>query len=468
MINTHSSSRIISFIVALSFFMEAVDSTVINTAIPAMARSLDVDPVDLKVALISYLLSLSIFIPISGWIADKFGSKRIFILASIIFTLSSLACGFSDDLTQLIIARFVQGLGGALGLPVGRLILLRTFGREHIITTMNQVVMIGAMGMMLGPVIGGVITHYLSWQWIFWVNIPFGAITIALAYYFLPIEQLEPVPPLDYLGFVLFGTSLAGLTFGLSALSETMISHSIAFFILFSSILLLIAYTTHSKKQEHPIVNIKLLDFRTFRVSVMGNLLSRIGFGGMPFLIPLYLQLILGQSAETSGFLLAPIALGVVVGKPWTLYVLRYLGYKRLLIANTFLAGLVIVIFSGINLNTPLYAIAILTFLYGFILTLQYGAMNSLAYADLSAKELSSANSIMSTLQQLAQSVGVAVSALLIHIFSFLLATELSASIFQYTFFSMGFLTIISAIIFMQLKKEDGELLIRIKPAPGE
>ncbi|MFA5960336.1 MAG: DHA2 family efflux MFS transporter permease subunit [Tatlockia sp.] len=460
MLKTKPSPRLISLIVALSFFMEAVDTTVINTAIPVMAKSLQVDPVDLKVALISYLLSLAIFIPISGWLSDKFGAKRVFLSALCIFTLSSLACGFANNLTQLILARFLQGLGGALGLPVGRLILVRTFGREHMISTMNTVVMVGAIGMMLGPVIGGVITHYFSWQWIFWVNIPVGLLAIVLAFFYLHSEKLEPVHPLDSLGFILFGVSLAGFTFGLSALSETSITHRTAISVLLGALLLLIAYSHHSKKQAHPIVKMDLLQLRTFRVSVMGNLFSRLGFGGMPFLIPLFLQIILGKSPQFSGLLLAPMALGIVLGKPCTLFFLRLLGYKKFLMINTITAGLVIVVFASINSSTSSYAIGFLTFLYGFILTLQYGAMNSLAYADLSAHDLSSATSIISTLQQIAQSFGVAVSASMIHLFSYLFTTELSARVFHYTFVAMGCLTLLSIVIFIPLKSEDGAQMI--------
>ena len=226
--------RIIPLIVSLAFFMEAMDSTIINTSIPAMSSSLNVNPIDLKIALISYLLSLAMFIPISGWLADKFGMKKIFIAAFFIFTVSSLWCGFSQNLTELVIARFFQGIGGALNLPVGRLIILRTFGRQQLISIMSRVVMVGALGMMLGPVLGGQITHYLSWHWIFWINLPIGCLAIGLAMYGLTNPPAQPVPPLDKMGFLLFGLGLALLTFGLSEMSESTISflHSILIFIL--------------------------------------------------------------------------------------------------------------------------------------------------------------------------------------------------------------------------------------------
>ena len=457
-----TSHAMIPFIIALSFFMEGVDSTIINTAIPAMARSLAEDPVDLKVALISYLLSLAIFIPISGWIADKYGSKKVFISALCLFTLSSIWCGFAHDLNELVIARFVQGFGGALGLPVGRLILIRTFGRENLISTMNRVVTVGTLGPMLGPVIGGFLTTHFSWHWIFWVNIPVGLLAIGLAYFWLEDGELHAVPPLDKLGFILFGAALSGFTFGLAALSETTVNSSIAFSIILFSVILLIAYMMHSRRLLHPIVKTDLLSLRTFRVSVLGNLVSRLGFGGVPFLVPLLLQVGLGYPPELSGMLLAPIAIGVLIGKPLFLPILRIFGYKRFLITNTIFAGLSIWVFTSIDADTPIYVIAFLTWVYGFILTLQYSSMNSLAYAEILPEDLSAATSIMSTLQQLAQSCGVASSALFIRLFALIFYGNvvLTPTIFHCTFFAIGVFTLLSTFVFLQLKPEDGQQLI--------
>lgn len=458
MLKRLTAHRIIPFIISLSFFMEAVDSTVINTAIPSISHSLQVEPVDVKVALISYLLGLAIFIPISGWLADKFGSKKTFIAALSIFTLSSLWCGFSNSLTELIIARFVQGLGGALGMPVGRLIIVRTFGRENLIAIMSQVITVAALGMMLGPVIGGFITHYFSWHWIFWVNIPVGIFAIIMSAYWMESTKPQPVPPLDKIGFALFGASLAGLTYGLSALSETTNSRAVALSIIIASIVLLIVYTVHSRHQSHPIIKTELLRFRTFRVSVIGNLFSRLGFGGVPFLVPLLLQIGLGFPPQISGLLLAPIAIGVLLAKSFAIRLLRLFGYRRLLIINTIFAGLAIWAFTRIDAQTPIYAICFLTFMYGLIMSQQYSAMNSLAYAEINPENLSAATSIMSTLQQLAQSFGVAVCALLIRQFSG--NTSLTIDVIHHTFFAIGLITLISTFIYMHLKQDDGKQMI--------
>jgi EmrB/QacA subfamily drug resistance transporter len=453
--------NLILLIVAFSMFIDSVDATIINTAIPSMAHSLQVNPIDLKIALISYLMSLAIFIPISGWIADKFGVKKIFISALGLFTLSSIWCALSNSLPELICARVLQGIGGSLTMPVGRLIIIRTCERSELISKMSIVVMVAAMGLMLGPVLGGIITTHTTWRWIFWVNVPIGILTMILAGKYFPLMPARPVPPLDKLGFVLFGTGLASLTFGLSLLSESNVYNSYAFLTIAVSILLLISYIFHSRKNSHPIVNVALLQQRTFRTSVTGNILSRIGFGGIPFLLPLLLQIVLGYSPQLSGFLLAPTALGVLLVKPLSLHVLRLVGYKNLLIFNTFLVGFALLTFATINSQTSIYAIGLFTFVYGFLISLQYTAMNSLAYANVSAEDVSSATSIMSTIQQLAQSFGVAIAALLIRIFSGngQVQTELTVRVFHDVFIAMGIVTFFSAVIFIYLKPDDGHEL---------
>lgn len=460
--NMLNTERVVPFVISLAFFMEAVDSTILNTAIPVIAKSFTVDPVDLKIALISYLLSLAIFIPISGWLADKFGAKRTFIGALIIFTLSSLWCGFSHTLIELMIARFIQGFGSAFGLPVGRLILMRVFGRENLILTMGRVIVVGSLGMLLGPVFGGVITHHFSWQWIFWVNIPVGLSGILLAIYKLPHIASKKVPKLDKIGFVLFGAGLAGFTFGLSALSETTIKSSVTISIILISIILMLFYILHTiflKKSLHPIVKMDLFFVKTFKISIIGSLIVRIGFGSIPFLIPLLLQISMGFSSQLSGLLLAPIALGVLSIKRLTLLLLRALGYKNLLILNTLLAGLSIWSFTLINNQTPLFFIGILMFIHGALITIQYGSMNSLAYADVPLDHLSGATSIVGTLQQLSQSFGVAISALLIRFFS--KNNMLTLTVFHDTFFAVGLITFLSTFVFLFLKPNDGQEMIK-------
>lgn len=453
---------VIPFIISLTMFMEGIDTTIINTAIPSMSRSLQVNPIDLKIALISYLLSLAIFIPISGWISDKFGVKRIFILAIAIFTASSLWCGFSHHLTELVIARLAQGFGGSLTLPVGRLIIVRTFERNEFIPTMAKVVIIGSLGPMVGPVLGGFITHYFSWPWIFWVNIPFGFLAIAMSWYWLTDTRPQIVPPLDIIGFLLFGSSLAGLTFGTAELSESTATVLFSLKIILISLIALILYVWHSRKVEHPIIKTELFQYRTFQISFLGNLLARLGFGGVPFLLPLLLQIGLGYSAQLAGLLLAPVALGLMLVKPFLKHILGRLGFKRMLIINTVILSISLWAFMSISQNMPLFVIGILTFIFGFLISMQYSCMNPLAYAEAPNDMLSSITSIMGTTQQLAQSFGVAISAILLRYFSAhaVPAHTLTTPVFRHTFLIIGIITLFSTFIFLRLKPEDGHQMI--------
>lgn len=377
------------------------------------------------------------------------------------FTLSSIWCGFTQNLVELIIARIVQGLGGSLTLPVGRLIIIRTCERHELIAKMSIVVMVASLGMMLGPLLGGFITAHFSWRWIFWVNAPIGLLTFLFSIKLLPKMPPRPAPALDKLGFVLFGGGLATLTFGLSTLSESHTQNSHSFITLAVAFLLLLFYSYHSKNKPHPIVKIELLSIRTFRVAVIGNLFARLGFGGIPFLLPLLFQIGLGFSPQLSGLLLAPIALGVFLVKPLSLHILRFLGYKKLLVLNTFLVGITLWSLLLINQSTPLYSIGLLTFIYGFLISLQYTGMNSLAYANIEQDNISAATSIMSTTQQLAQSFGVAVAALLVRYFSVgFNYSSLTIKTFHESFFALGVFTFCSVLIFTTLHKQDGHELI--------
>lgn len=457
--------RIIIWIVSLAVFMETLDTNILNTAIPAMAQSLHVHPIDLKIALISYLLSLAIFIPISGWVADKYGAKRVFINAMMIFTLSSIWCGFAQNLTGLVLARVLQGLGGSLMIPVSRLILLTNFKRHQYIGNMNRVIIVAAFGVMVGPLLGGIITDYLSWHWIFWVNIPMGIITVMLAWFYLPASTPKLVAPLDIVGFMLFGGGLACFTFALSAFSESTIPQFDSLLIFSLAIFLLLGYIGYSKKRTNPVVKVELFQIRTFRISIMGNLLCRLGFGGVPFLLPLLLQIGLHYPPQLSGLLLAPMALGILATKSIAIHLLRLIGYKRLLLSNTVLVSFSLMLFMMIDSHTSVYFIGFMTFLFGLLISFQFSSMNSLAYSEISAENLSAATSIMSTTQQLAQSFGVASVAILLRIIGWSSTTALTTYEFHLTFFILGVFTFFSTGIFFKLKHSDGAEMIKVVEA---
>jgi EmrB/QacA subfamily drug resistance transporter len=460
-----STKKLSLFTVSLAIFMDVLDSNIINTSIPAMSRSLNVNPIDLKIALLSYLLSLAIFIPTSGWAADKYGSKRIFIGAFGLFIFASFFCGYASNLTQLVIARCIQGMGAAFMISLGRLIIAQTFKRHELVEAMNTVIIVVSVAVMLGPFIGGFITDQLSWPWIFWVNIPIGIVAAFLANYSLKDNSPRRAQPFDLPGFILFGGSLALLCFSLSELSESNVSFSLILGLISLSLLMLVIYVFHAKRSPHPLIQIKLLNRRSFRISVMGNVFARLGFGGMPFLLPLLQQVGLGYSAQLSGLLLAPMAFGIIFSKLFALHALRWMGYRRYLFANTLCVALILWIFQIINADTSAYTIAVLTFIFGIFLSSQFTGMNSLAFADIHEDELSASTSITSTVQILGQSLGVAVAAILLRYFSSFpgeQANLLTIPIFHQAFFAMGIITILSSVIFIRLKADDGkEMLVK-------
>lgn len=446
-------------IISIALFMDVLDSNILNTAIPVMSKIFHVNSIDMKIALISYLLSLAIFIPSSGWAADKYGAKNIFISAIGLFTLSSFLCGISHSLPALVMARCLQGVGGAFMISLGRLIIAQTFTRYELVQATNTIVVVISVAVMIGPFVGGVIVDHLSWQWIFWLNIPIGLIVIVMASRYLK-ETVEKNPhPFDLLGFILFGGGLSLLCFSLSEMSVPSIDVSLVVKLMVIALCMLIAYFFHARRIPHPVIRTNLLKIRTFRVSVLGNLCARLGFGGMPFLLPLMQQLGFGFSAQLSGILLLPIAFGIVFSKMLAMPILKRTGYRRFLLANTFLTGLFIWCFQLITATTPLYLIACMTFMLGVITSFQFTGMNSLGYAELEPKDLTASTSITSTTQMLAQSFGVAIGAILLRFYAEKIghSMTLSTVIFHHTFFILGIITFLSSGIFMTLKKQDGE-----------
>ena len=456
------SAKILTlFTVSLALFMDVLDTNIINTAIPAMAKSLSVNPIDLKIALISYLLCLAIFIPISGWTADKYGAKRIFICAFGVFTASSFWCGYAQTLMDLVIARSVQGVGGAFMISLGRLIVARAFKRHELVEAMNTVIIVVSVAVMLGPFVGGFITDHFSWPWIFWINIPIGILAMILAYYCIHDNVPRHTRPFDLPGFVLFGGSLALMCYSLSAISESTANLNIIVSLIIISIIMMITYFIHARHMLHPAIQIRLLKIRTFQISVVGNLCARLGFGGMPFMLPLLQQVVLGFSAEMSGLLLAPMAFGIVFSKLLASRILRLVGYKKYLLGNTILVALVLWSFQLITPQTSAYMIAVLTFIFGIVLSAQFTGMNSLAYSDIVEDDLSSSTSITSTVQVLGQTFGVAVAAILLRYFSTSGNHDsLTIVTFHEAFFTMGLLTLFSSFIFIRLKAGDGKQML--------
>jgi EmrB/QacA subfamily drug resistance transporter len=459
--------RRLPWLVAVSLFMENLDATVVNTATPTMAASLGIEPLNLKGVLTSYTLALAVFIPISGWAADRFGTKRLFTSAVLLFTCGSVLCGFAVSLPMLVVSRLLQGMGGAMMTPVGRLALVRSFPRAEMITVLNYVVIPALIGPLLGPFVGGVIVHWVHWRAIFFINLPLGLLGLWLARRYMPDYREADTPPLDWRGFVLFGTGVLLLSYVLEVLGDHSLPVTIAFELFAIACVLLGAYGWHAMRVPAPLLALRLLRIRTFRVSVLGGFVTRLGVGGMPFLLPLLYQVGLGYLPWQAGLLTMPQAASAIgmkfVGKP----LLERYGHRAVLRVNTVMMGACIATFALVGPGTPVYAIVGLSLLQGLASSTQFTSMNSLVYADVSDAEASRAGSIASTAQQLALSFGVALGSVTAQ--WFLAGVPESnrpafMTALHHGFLVLGALTVASSLSFHGLQPADGSNVSQHRP----
>jgi EmrB/QacA subfamily drug resistance transporter len=454
-----SSKRVLPWLIAVAFFMESLDTTILNTAVPAIAAALHVAPLSMKSVLASYTLSLAVFIPISGWMADRFGTRRVFASAIGIFTLGSFLCGISTNIHMLVAFRILQGVGGSMMVPVGRLTLVRTFAKSELVRAMSFVSIPALIAPMLGPIAGGLIVGYLRWRFIFWVNIPIGLVGLYLVYRHLP-DYREHTDPLDVTGLILFGSGIALLSYVLEVFGEHTLNRLEVLGLLVLSIVLLSAYGFHATRTAHPVLRLALFRIRTFRASVIGSFVTRLGIGGIPFLFPLLYQVGLGFTPIQSGLMLMPQAIASMSLKPAMPRILARFGYRAVLISNTLAMGLQILLFATIGKGTPVWLVVIQVFFFGFFTSLQYTSMNTLVYADVDEEEASSASSIASTVQQMAVSFAVALASL---VTAFFIPDRHTSSAPQFihgihrAFLVLGGMTIVSTIVFRELKRGDGE-----------
>ena len=403
---------IVPLIVACALFMENLDSTVISTALPAIAVDLHQDPIALKLALTSYLLTLAVFIPISGWMADRFGPRTVFCLAIVVFTIGSMLCGFATSLLDFVIYRIIQGMGGAMMTPVGRLVVLRTIPKHEYVSAFAWLVVPALIGPLIGPPLGGFITTYFSWRWIFWVNIPIGILGIVLAIEYIENLREENVPPLDGKGFVLSGIGLAGLAFGLTTIGQAFMPVSISLAMLGAGAAFTFAYVLHARVTPFPLLDLTLLSVPTFRASVVGGALFRVGIGALPFLLPLMFQIGFGLSPLQSGLLTFAGAIGAMTMRVSVAPILRHFGIKRVVLVNTFVASGFIGACALFRPETPYWIILLVLLAGGFFRALQFSSLNSLAFADLGTSDMSKATSFTSVAQQLSITSGIAIGAL--------------------------------------------------------
>ena len=451
--------RILPWLVAVAFFMEALDTTILNTAVPAIAAALQVAPLSMKSVLASYTLSLAVFIPISGWMADRFGTRRVFASAIGVFTLGSCLCGFASDIHVLVACRILQGIGGAMMVPVGRLTLVRTFPKFQLVRAMSFVAIPGLVGPMLGPVAGGLIVNYFHWRAIFFLNVPVGIAGLILVYLHLPDYRERITHRLDVIGLILFGSGIALLSYVLEIFGEHRLGTGAVLGLLAISGVLLLGYGLHAARTHFPLLQLGLFRIRTFAAAVSGSFFTRLGIGGVPFLLPLLYQEGLGLSPIQSGLLIMPQAFAALSTKFFIVKLLEKVGYRNVLVCNTILLGIMLMLFATIGPATPIWLIVLQAFVYGALTSTQYSSMNTLAYADVPAKRASNASSIASTMQQLSISFGVAVAGLTTVVFIpdrlHSIAGEMVRGLHE-SFLALGAFTILSTLVFRRLKSSDG------------
>jgi EmrB/QacA subfamily drug resistance transporter len=446
---------LIPLVVAFAFLMEQIDSTIVTTAIPVMARDLNTTVLRMDLAVTAYVLTLAAFIPVSGWFADRFGSRRIFVLALLIFTISSVLCGMAQSFTMLVATRSLQGLGGAMMTPVGRLILLRSFPRSQLFTAMVYMSMPVLIGPVIGPLLGGFLTSYVSWRWNFYINIPFGLVGITLALCFIEESRLEKPEPFDFRGFLMVGSGLGLLQFGIENLDRPTLSWFEVTAVIAAAAGCLLAFLWHARRVKAPAVDLTLFNFRSFRIGTLAGGICRMGINGVPYLLPLMLQVGFGMTPIQSGSLTFVTSLGALIIRPLSSRLLRAQGFDRVLFWSAIVSAALLAGFAWIEPGMPHWLIAGYIALYGLARSTQFMSSNTLSYADMPADRLSRATSLGGVLQQLSVSFGVSVSALLL---GFVANKDqaIQLSDFHTVFLLIAVIPLISAPGFLYLRPEDG------------
>ena len=456
---TDAIKRYLPWLVATALFMEQLDATIVTTAIPSMAVSLGVTPLSLKAVVSSYILSLAVGIPVSGWMADRFGTRKVFGSAVALFTVASVLCGLSLNVPMLVAARILQGLGAAMMMPVGRLAIIRTFPKSQLLAAMNFVIVPALIGPLLGPTVGGLIVHWLSWREIFFVNVPVGLLALLLIRQHMPNYQGDRDRPLDVIGLVLFGSGTALLSWLLEIFGEHRIDLTSEAILLLLSLSLLAAYVWHARRQTQPLLRLTLFKLRTFRVSVVGGFITRLGVGGLPFMLPLLYQLGLGLPAWQSGLLMMPAAFAAMGMKLMSVRVLKRFGYRNVLVVNTVMIGVTISMYALVGPQTPIPMIVLASLAQGFFNSLQFSSMNSMAYADVDAADASMASTIASSMQQMSMSFGLACASLVVGWYLGDLPQSDRAALMaalHHAFLTMAVLTAASSLTFWGLRRGDG------------
>ena len=452
--------RYLPLLLAMAIFMQMLDTTVLNTALPAMAADLNVSPLNMQPVIVSYALTLALLIPVSGYLSAKFGTQKVFLAAIGLFSFGSLLCAVSPTLPMLVFSRIVQGIGGALLTPVARLALIKSYEKSELLRVLNFAIMPALMAPIMGPLVGGYLVEWVSWHWIFLINLPVGLLCFLAGWRFMP-NYTEQNAHIDIPGILLFGGAAFFLTIGLEFLGSDNKALAFALLTLATGSALLFGYYRYAKTHKNAIYPLSLLSVRTFRVGLNGNLLARLGISSIPLLLPLVLQVSFGYSPSEAGWMIAPMALAAMLTKPLMQKLLQTFGYRNILLANTVLVGVLMISIALHGPDSPKWLLVLHFFILGGCNSIQFTSMNTITLADLRPYQNTSGNSLMAVNQQLAMGFGIALGSLILRFYqqSDALTHQNTQLAFQYTFITIGALTIFSSLVFRQLHKRDGNTL---------
>ena len=446
------------WLVSLGFFMQTLDGTIVNTALPSMARDLGESPLEMHSVIVAYSLAMAVLIPASGWLADRFGTRRVFMSAIALFVVGSVLCALAPNLQLLVAARVVQGLGGALLLPVGRLAVLRAFPREQFIRAISFVAIPGLIGPLIGPTLGGWMVEFASWHWIFWVNVPVGIIGLLAASKYMPVGEMIPPRLFDVAGYAMLAFGMAAVSLAVESMAGGGIRSASALIMLVFGLASLAAYWLHALRKPDPLFAPELFAVRTLRVGLLGNLFSRLGSSAMPFMIPLVLQISLGYSPMHAGMMMLPTVIGSMLTKPLVTKVIYRFGYREVLVVNTMVLAFLIASFAWISHEMPLPLLIVHLAIFGAINSLQFSSMNTVTLKDLDSEYASSGNSLLSMVQMLAMGIGVAAAGAVLAAFQAYFGSATAGDTlwaFRMTFIVIGLLTLAATMVFLQLPERE-------------
>src|SRR5262245_3122576 len=462
------ANRIVPLIVAVALFMENMDSTVIATSLPAIAADIGTSPLALKLAVTSYLLSLAVIIPVSGWTADRFGARTVFRAAIAVFMLGSIGCALSGSLSEFVIARIIQGVGGAMMTPVARLILVRSIDKRELVNAMVWVTLPALVGPLIGPALGGFITTYISWHWIFFINIPIGLAGLVLATIFIEDVRMEKPDPFDARGAQLAGLGIGGLAFGGSLLGLNFLPPGVVVALIVLGAVATYGYVLHARRTPYPVLDLSLLEIPTMRAAIVGGFVYRCGIGAMPFLLPLLLQLGFGLSAFQSGLITLSNVVGAMGMKTVIPIILRRFGFRRVLVVNALISAVLVAACATFQPGVPFAWIVGVLIVGGFFRSLEFTSLNTIAYADVDQRRMSRATSLVAVAQQVSISSGVAIGALAVDLtLKFRGTTAITAPDFQPAFIAIAIIAGCAVFVMAQMPEDAGAELARRTPAPG-